>query len=551
MRAVERNRQLARDAARRYLSEHQHLAESDYDDDEEFYVIGDRVYVDGYRPGSVAYFGETEFASGDWVGVVLDDATGNHDGKLLGREYFQCAPNHGIFVRTHRVSRMPNSALDYNRSLSRTPTPLPTYNNPLRYVSSGGRAPSRASELMSPSSRGSSRSPAASSLMDSYYYDDDYRRERAPTVASLARKLDSMSKRHQDVAYSGEPPLRSTPLTGILKHPSRHSQTQARSQSVESRLSSGYGDSGAGQYSGRGSANLSSSQSDGLNGRVRSNPLSANAKQFAFRPKREPMSSVDKSTYKDYSYHPRRPVVNLSSEPPQRGDRVLVRTDRNGGEELAGVLRFMGETSFATGEWAGVELDDPVGKNDGSILGRRYFYCPQNYGLFVPAKRVRKLDQNNFKYCYERPSVFESMRSTILSPPPSQMGSERSSGSAPTTPSYELGANSWSSSKTSSPYIQVSYPTSKLRQQQPRYDSSRSTLNTSSASSNNDLYKSPSLDKFDERDLDREIRKSLDKSTTRHKWTSTFTAKPKGVTYTFISDKLNGNPIACKTLFYD
>jgi len=32
------------------------------------------------------------------------------------------------------------------------------------------------------------------------------------------------------------------------------------------------------------------------------------------------------------------------------------------------------------GLWAGVELDDPAGKNNGSIDGILYFNCPPNYG---------------------------------------------------------------------------------------------------------------------------------------------------------------------------
>lgn len=47
-----------------------------------------------------------------------------------------------------------------------------------------------------------------------------------------------------------------------------------------------------------------------------------------------------------------------------------------------GTVRFVGSTQFAEGEWIGVELLEPEGRNDGSVQGVRYFECKDNFGLF-------------------------------------------------------------------------------------------------------------------------------------------------------------------------
>ncbi len=55
--------------------------------------------------------------------------------------------------------------------------------------------------------------------------------------------------------------------------------------------------------------------------------------------------------------------------PLKVGDRVIVASATTGTKP--GTLRFLGPTDFAQGEWAGVELDGPIGKNDGMVGEKR------------------------------------------------------------------------------------------------------------------------------------------------------------------------------------
>ncbi|KAL6711326.1 hypothetical protein ACN47E_005857 [Coniothyrium glycines] len=59
-----------------------------------------------------------------------------------------------------------------------------------------------------------------------------------------------------------------------------------------------------------------------------------------------------------------------------------------------GLVKYVGTIHVAEGIWLGVQLDEPAGKNDGSVRGERYFTCPPAHGLFVkPTSIVQILAQ--------------------------------------------------------------------------------------------------------------------------------------------------------------
>eukprot|EP00057_Strongylocentrotus_purpuratus_P028199 XP_011682673.1 PREDICTED: CAP-Gly domain-containing linker protein 1 isoform X4 [Strongylocentrotus purpuratus] len=199
------------------------------------FIIGDRVIVGGNKHGHVQFLGETQFSSGEWAGVVLDEAIGKNDGSVNGIRYFQCEPKKGVFARADKLVR-----------------------------ESAGHVDSKSA------------------------------------VGGIARHVPS------------------TPRMGT-------------------RVSS---------------------------------PRSSMSKPPGAKPGL---------------------MIDDKQDPAglKVGDRVLV-----SGSKL-GTLRYTGTTEFAKGEWAGVELDEEQGKNDGAVAGTRYFQCKPKHGLFAPVHKVSKVRGKN------------------------------------------------------------------------------------------------------------------------------------------------------------
>ncbi|CAH1248126.1 KIF13A [Branchiostoma lanceolatum] len=103
------------------------------------------------------------------------------------------------------------------------------------------------------------------------------------------------------------------------------------------------------------------------------------------------------------------------------------------GRDKYGVVKFVGETVFASGMWVGVELDIDTGKNDGEVKGVRYFKCRPNYGIFVRPDKVTQASRR--RSTRSRPSpgstkpLPKGMSSSQGGTSPGQKSSQRPSGS--------------------------------------------------------------------------------------------------------------------------
>ena len=83
------------------------------------------------------------------------------------------------------------------------------------------------------------------------------------------------------------------------------------------------------------------------------------------------------------------PTVTVDIDIPV-GSRCEVESTEPGLQKR-GTVRYVGPTEFGGtgGIWVGIEYDEPMGKNDGSVEGKRYFTCRPKFGVFVRPEKVR------------------------------------------------------------------------------------------------------------------------------------------------------------------
>ncbi|XAR65862.1 hypothetical protein NMG60_11011843 [Bertholletia excelsa] len=58
--------------------------------------------------------------------------------------------------------------------------------------------------------------------------------------------------------------------------------------------------------------------------------------------------------------------------------------------EKRGIVKFVGGAeTLGPGFWVGVQYDEPLGKHDGMVKGKRYFDCPALHGVMVRPDKVK------------------------------------------------------------------------------------------------------------------------------------------------------------------
>ncbi|NXN35009.1 CLIP4 protein, partial [Rhinoptilus africanus] len=86
--------------------------------------LGDRVVIAGQKVGTLRFCGTTEFASGQWAGIELDEPEGKNNGSVGKVQYFKCAPKRGIFAPLSKISKASDHKKSSVRSSSMRSSPL-------------------------------------------------------------------------------------------------------------------------------------------------------------------------------------------------------------------------------------------------------------------------------------------------------------------------------------------------------------------------------------------------------------------------------------------
>ncbi|MCJ1479677.1 hypothetical protein MMC13_008363 [Lambiella insularis] len=92
--------------------------------------------------------------------------------------------------------------------------------------------------------------------------------------------------------------------------------------------------------------------------------------------------------------HEAQKVHRLWAEIASRDVAVARRCRLGGPDARRGTVAYVGlvDEIPGGGPWVGVALDEPVGKNDGSVGGKRYFDCKEKFGVFVRPERLETGD---------------------------------------------------------------------------------------------------------------------------------------------------------------
>ncbi|KFO77416.1 CAP-Gly domain-containing linker protein 4 [Cuculus canorus] len=401
--------------------------------------LGDRVVIAGQKIGTLRFCGTTEFASGQWAGVELDEPEGKNNGSVGKVQYFKCAPKHGIFAPLSKITKASNHKKTSVRSSSVRSSPLvkskkidvthitskvnsglniakkdiasetncvtatrgknvPVKDGFLGYSSSssstasleGKQNYSRKWNSTSSNKKAVTRTSSASSKTSAGLHNSPSVRKNPFDEAEIqvGDRVLVVGQRTGTVRFCGTTKFAPGFWCGIeLDKP--HGKNDGSVGGVQYfRCLPRYGIFAPPSRVQRLTGSLDSLAETSLSKmnhtfpgfrRSRSTTSASSQKEISRRNSfaRSKSSALRRSWSNTPTAHAEGPVKL------HEGSQVLLTSSNE-----MGTVRYIGPTDFAPGIWLGLELRSAKGKNDGSVGEKRYFTCKLNHGVLVRPSRV-------------------------------------------------------------------------------------------------------------------------------------------------------------------
>ncbi|XP_009991093.1 PREDICTED: CAP-Gly domain-containing linker protein 4 [Tauraco erythrolophus] len=402
--------------------------------------LGDRVVIAGQKVGTLRFCGTTEFASGQWAGVELDEPEGKNNGSVGKVQYFKCAPKRGIFAPLSKISKASDhKKSSVRRSSSMRSSPLVKskkidVTHITSKVNSGLNAAKKdsASETNLTTANRGKTVPAkdgflgyssSSSSTTSLEGKQNYSKKRNSTSSNkkAVTRVSSASSKMSAGSHSS-PATRKNPFDeGEIQVGDRVLVVGQRTGTVRfcgtTKFAPGFwcgieldkphgkndGSVGGVQYFSclpRYGIFAPPSRVQRLTGSLDSLTETSSSKiNHTFPGFRRSLSTTSATSQKEINRRHsfvrskssvlRRSWSNTTTanmEGPVKlheGSQVLLTSSNE-----MGTIRYIGPTDFAPGIWLGLELRSAKGKNDGSVGEKRYFTCKLNHGVLVRPSRV-------------------------------------------------------------------------------------------------------------------------------------------------------------------
>ncbi|XP_062461728.1 CAP-Gly domain-containing linker protein 4 isoform X3 [Pezoporus occidentalis] len=392
-----------------------------------------------FRVGTLRFCGTTEFASGQWAGIELDEPEGKNNGSVGKVQYFKCAPKHGIFAPLSKISKASDHRRSSLRSSSVRSSPLVKskkidVTHITSKVNSGLNTAKKEGALESnfmtphrgkpvPAKDGFPGYTSSSSSTTSLEGKRNYSKKRNLTGSSkkAVTRVSSASSKISAGFYSspatrknafgegeiqvGDRVLVVGQRTGIVRFCGMTKFAPGFWCGIELDKPHGKNDGSVGgiQYFSclprhgifappsrvqRLTGSLDSLSETSLNKINRTFPgfrrsLSITSASSQKEINRRNSFVRSKSSVLRHSWSSTTPANTEGPVKLHEGSQVLLTSSNE-----MGTIRYIGPADFAPGIWLGLELRSAKGKNDGSVGEKRYFTCKLNHGVLVRPSRV-------------------------------------------------------------------------------------------------------------------------------------------------------------------